>query len=855
MKIRSLLSNSGYSLIFALVALATITGTTAYLLDIKQTDVKQSSKARAVSLVELERSRISAALSDNTTCMEVFGGQARLRGDILNLSTTAPAATIIAKTGKYYNEILTVSLITTRVANAGEFPGILTAGTDKNYVLEIRYFDATAGHTVYTGKPASFIYIPMYMKGSPVTECYALAQNSEINLAIKDSCSPGTAATLKNSLLGSTGTIGTDCTHTATFAAAAPENTTCMDDTIVPTQTNALIGFDLIPGTKAVDVPASKCVGIATACAAFSSSIWRITNSSALCGTPGIDRANPCGPGQVLYKNGASNYTCITVSCPAADFFVREVNSAGAVCFEAPTTTCGPNQYVKDYNAAGVGTCAPLPIMSGTCGGNDFGSSLTRASAGNNGSLNCAPVLAKQCSTPARTNFATHFNDITTADCTEGAAGGVGCNSGIFSLGHLNSVTAFQASSVPFGGSCISEVRTCNNGLLSGSYPASSCSISCNAQTINDCNLAASPNGTNLGTCTGGYFGDCNYSCVNGVWSENSNTCSATPLATCPAYLTAHCELNAQPSGGNSGSCEPGYFGVCDYNCVAGTWTYSTNTCSLPFGCSADPEYDFCVLDATANTATDGQCLPGYTGICDYVCNAGVWSSLGNTCAAPRCIDGPFDLANTQTTLAYSSPTVPYGTPGGCTSVQETRTCSVVDIAGTWTGVLSGTFNNASCTVDPPAPCAAGSVSNCNLTGPSAHGANNGTCAAGFTGTCDYTCDNGSWSAPSTNTCMAPCLGTTVANCDLPGSANGTSVGSCASGYAGACSFTCNNGVWNPGANTCVAATAPCAATTIANCTLGASAHGVNTGSCTAAGACNYTCNNGTWDIGANTCL
>ena len=144
MKIRSLFTNSGYSLIFALVALATITGTTAYLLDIKQTDVKQSSKARAVSLVELERSRISAALSDNTTCMEVFGGQARLRGDILNLSTTAPAATIIAKTGKYYNEILTVSLITTRVANAGEFPGILTAGTDKNYVLEIRYFDATA---------------------------------------------------------------------------------------------------------------------------------------------------------------------------------------------------------------------------------------------------------------------------------------------------------------------------------------------------------------------------------------------------------------------------------------------------------------------------------------------------------------------------------------------------------------------------------------------------------------------------------------------------------------------------------------------------------------------------------------
>jgi hypothetical protein len=40
-----------------------------------------------------------------------------------------------------------------------------------------------------------------------------------------------------------------------------------------------------------------------------------------------------------------------------------------------------------------------------------------------------------------------------------------------------SSVTAYMASSVPAGQSCVSQVRTCNSGTLSGSYTFSSCSI------------------------------------------------------------------------------------------------------------------------------------------------------------------------------------------------------------------------------------------------------------------------------------------------------------------------------------------------------------------------------------------
>ena len=37
------------------------------------------------------------------------------------------------------------------------------------------------------------------------------------------------------------------------------------------------------------------------------------------------------------------------------------------------------------------------------------------------------------------------------------------------------SVIAYQSALVPFGQSCLSQTRTCNNGVLSGSYSAGSC--------------------------------------------------------------------------------------------------------------------------------------------------------------------------------------------------------------------------------------------------------------------------------------------------------------------------------------------------------------------------------------------
>lgn len=57
------------------------------------------------------------------------------------------------------------------------------------------------------------------------------------------------------------------------------------------------------------------------------------------------------------------------------------------------------------------------------------------------------------------------------------------------SISHGQSVTAYAASSVPCGSSCSSQTRTCNNGSLSGSYQYSSCSVgSCCSPSGTSCN-------------------------------------------------------------------------------------------------------------------------------------------------------------------------------------------------------------------------------------------------------------------------------------------------------------------------------------------------------------------------------
>ncbi len=59
--------------------------------------------------------------------------------------------------------------------------------------------------------------------------------------------------------------------------------------------------------------------------------------------------------------------------------------------------------------------------------------------------------------------------------CTIEQSQGCGFNGQTIDSGQ--SVTAYLSNSVPFGSNCISETRSCDNGFLSGSYAYNFCSI------------------------------------------------------------------------------------------------------------------------------------------------------------------------------------------------------------------------------------------------------------------------------------------------------------------------------------------------------------------------------------------
>ena len=154
-------------------------------------------------------------------------------------------------------------------------------------------------------------------------------------------------------------------------------------------------------------------------------------------------------------------------------------------------------------------------------------------------------------------------------------------------------------------------------------------------------------------------------------------------------------------------------------------------------------------------------------------------------------------------------------------------------------------------------PCTDATQSDCVLSAANSGETATGSCASGYSGACSFACNAGTWTQV-TNTCAAnPCTGATQSNCVVSAANSGeTATGSCASGYSGACSYSCSAGTWTQVANTCAAN--PCTGATQSHCVLSAANSGETaTGSCGSgySGACSYSCSAGTWTQVANSCV
>jgi dienelactone hydrolase/peptidoglycan hydrolase-like protein with peptidoglycan-binding domain len=113
------------------------------------------------------------------------------------------------------------------------------------------------------------------------------------------------------------------------------------------------------------------------------------------------------------------------------------------------------------------------------------------------------------------------------------------CNFNGTDISSGGSTMAYQSASVPSGNTCVSESRTCTSGMLSGSFQYSSCSVA--AGTSCTFNGATVPNGTavtayqNAAVAFGGTCIPESRTCANGVLSGSfqNSSCSVATASSC----------------------------------------------------------------------------------------------------------------------------------------------------------------------------------------------------------------------------------------------------------------------------------------------------------------------------------
>ncbi len=289
---------------------------------------------------------------------------------------------------------------------------------------------------------------------------------------------------------------------------------------------------------------------------------------------------------------------------------------------------------------------------------------------------------------------------------------------------HGNSVTAYQASTVPYGSSCASQTRTCSNGSLSGSYAYSSCSVSPPTPPAAPTNLTfscpapgtqATINWTPVSGATGYYIRINNT--ANG-WAPacNGQPNDGYPGDICTGIVSGIPPYNYTTTAGGSYSVwihAAGPGGSSEATAVSGTCTNPAPTCTVNVSPTSYNAPSSATLTWTSTNATtvyiDNY---GYTATANgnTTVSPGATTVYNGTATGPG---GTVSCTGNRTLTVNQSCTAPWGStvthgtsvtaqqaftvPYGSSCVSQSRTCT--------NGSLSGTYQYATCTVNPPANC------------------------------------------------------------------------------------------------------------------------------------------------------
>ncbi len=307
----------------------------------------------------------------------------------------------------------------------------------------------------------------------------------------------------------------------------------------------------------------------------------------------------------------------------------------------------------------------------------------------------------------------------------------------------------------------------------------------------------------------------------NGTCRPGSLTCESMSLTWGPNNVCAG-SLPAAKSGSSAAATysSGGWTGRADYTCSNRSWILNSSSCDNTGGtlpCPAGGKIwtvsgNNCVGNApetaSGSQAVVSSLIPSMPGSATYACTNGTWASTPTsaTCASSSC----------------ASQAVTWGTGGKCS------------------GTLTAAGNGAQIVQDATAPT---------------------------TGIASYTCSNGTWSGPSSSSCVSSCTGGTkswtgAGGVQCTGTLGNLSSGSSqqvspTNGKIGQITFTCNDGVLTPSGQTCSEQQGCAAGTktwTVGSTTCQGPIALTNSGSSASAtsnngytGTATYSCSNGTW--------
>jgi hypothetical protein len=155
------------------------------------------------------------------------------------------------------------------------------------------------------------------------------------------------------------------------------------------------------------------------------------------------------------------------------------------------------------------------------------------------------------------------------------------------SISHGTSITASQAATVPYGQSCVSQTRTCTNGTLSGSYQYQTCNSDCtfnsspvaHGASVTAYQSAVAPEGQACSSIS--QVRSCSNGTLSGSYANAACTASCTPSWSCTGaggntitQTNADCTTTTVATCDAPQFCSPGS-ATCLYNAITGDITAS----------------------------------------------------------------------------------------------------------------------------------------------------------------------------------------------------------------------------------------------------------------------------------------